>query len=244
MGLLERVSQSLLPKQIVEGLRGQFEEARRHLTAQRNIDPWTRWTDKVEIVPEIFTRKPVDVNKSVLTNLQTALLANRQISARYRSRARGVGTRRTLEPRGLVQLGPTLFMVATQADKPDYAPGWYAVHRFVSVRVRKERCTERGFRLGEYLRNGGADFGAAGAPIAFKAWVCTDLKRTLRESPLSKDMKIFSGKEGAIVTATVRRSWPFQRWLLSRGADIRVIEPESLRDYVRDKLDQARNAYT
>jgi len=243
MGLLERLSQSLLPRQVVEELRPQFEEARRHLTAQRNVDPRTRWTDKVEVVADTFTRYPVEVEPGVLRNLQRALLANRQVSARYRGRARGVGIRRTLEPRALVQLGPTLFVIATQPDKPEYTPGWYAMHRFTSARVLEARCTERGFRLSEYLKNGGADFGASGPPIAFKAWVCTDLKRTLRESPLSKDMKIRAGKGGAIVSATVRRSWPFQRWLLSRGPDIRVLEPRELRDYMTSKLGEARDAY-
>jgi predicted DNA-binding transcriptional regulator YafY len=243
LGLLERLSLSLLPNQVVQALQPQFDEARRHLTAQRNVDPRTRWTDKVEVVPDTFTRKPVDVKPGVLKSLQAALLGNRQASARYRARARGLGTRRTLEPRALVQLGPTLFVIATRPDKPDYVPGWYAVHRFVSVRVLEVRCVERGFRLGEYLSNGGAEFGASGAPIAFKAWVCRDLKRTLLEAPLSKDMKIRADKGGAIVTATVRRSWPFQRWLLSRGPDIKVMEPPELRDYMVSTLRHACDAY-
>ena len=91
LGLLERVSRSLLPAQVVKALHGEFEEARRHLTMQRNLNPWTRRTDKVEIVPDTFTRRPIDVKKEVLLGLQKALLADVQISARYRSRARGVG---------------------------------------------------------------------------------------------------------------------------------------------------------
>jgi len=45
------------------------------------------------------------------------------------------------------------------------------------------------------------------------------------------------------VTATIRRSWPFQRWLLSRGPDLRVIEPADLREYMVHKLSEAREAY-
>jgi predicted DNA-binding transcriptional regulator YafY len=240
--LVERLSRALLPAQVVQALKGDFEEARRRLSVLRNVDPRTRWANKVHVLSDSFTRIPTNIGPDILKSLQGALLTNQQVMARYRARARGVSTKRQLEPRALVQRGPTLFIVATRADKPE--PRWYAVHRFLSVRILEARCSATTFVLKEYLETGGADFGASGPPIAFRAWVSKDLKRDLQEAPLAQDMKLKSAKGGgAMVTATVQRSWAFQRWLLSRGPDIQVMEPESLRDYMVRKLTDARGAY-
>ncbi len=244
LGLIERLSDSLLPKEVLAALRRDFEEARNLLRAQRNVDPRTRWTDKVEVIPDTFTGRTVKVKPEILQALQAALLTNSQVQARYRSRARGRGTKRVLEPRALVQLGPTLFVIATRPNRPNYQPAWYAVHRFVSARVLHIPCSGAAFSLKEYLERGGAQFGASGAPIVFKAWVSRDLKRALREAPISEDMNVKGDKGGgAIVTATVRRSWPFQRWLLSRGPELRVIEPPELREYMVGELHSALKAY-
>ena len=241
--LVERLSRALLPAQVVQVLKGDFDEARRRLSALRNVDPRARWIDKVQVVSDSFTQVPTNIAADILKSLQRALLINQQVVARYRARARGFSTKRHLEPRALVQRGPTLFIIATRPDKPE--PRWYAVHRFVSVRVLKARCSTTTFLLKEYLEKGGANFGALGPPIAFKAWVSKHLKRDLHEAPLAQDMTLKPVKGGgAIVTATVQRSWPFQRWLLSRGPDIKVMEPQSLRDYMVSKLEQARDAYT
>ncbi len=243
-GLIERLTGSLLPKQLLAALRQDFEEARSLLKAQRNVDKRTRWTDKVEVIPDTLTGRPVAVKPKVLRNLQTALLTNSQVEARYSSRARARGKRDVLEPRALVQVGPTLFLIATRPARPHYDPAWHAVQRFVSARVLPTPCSGSTFNLKEFLGRGGAQFGASGPPVVFKAWVSRDLKRTLREAPISEDMNLTADRNGgAIVTATVRRSWPFQRWLLSRGPDLRVIEPVELRSYLVDKLRSALVAY-
>jgi predicted DNA-binding transcriptional regulator YafY len=244
LGHIERLSGSLLPEQVLVALRQDFEEARTLLIAQRNVDPRTRWADKVEVIPDTLTGKAVTVKPKILRNLQTALLTNSQVQARYSSRARGRGKSRVIEPRALVQVGPTLFVIATQPARPNYEPAWHAVHRFVSARVLPTLCSRTAFNLKEHLDRGGAQFGASGPPIVFKAWVSRDLKRTLREAPISEDMKVLGDKRGgAIVTATVRRSWPFQRWLLSRGPELRVIDPPELREYMVSKLRTALKGY-
>jgi len=243
LALLERVAKRLLPASVVKALHREFADAQRHLRIQRHVDPRTQWTDKVEVLPEGFSPAPRNTDPQVLQRLQRALLANRQVLARYRAQARGRGTKRTLEPRALVQRGPFLYVIATRPDKAGSEPHWYALHRFVSVRILKRLSRPSHFRLQAYLANGGAEFGATGAPIALKAWVCKELKRTLKEAPLAPDMKLRPARGGAIMTATVPRSWPFQRWLLSRGPDIEVLEPKDLRAYMKGKLHAAAAPY-
>jgi len=241
--LVERLVKSLLPAHIGEVLKVEFDQARQRLNQQRKVDLRTHWVDKVEVISETFSRQPVDVKPPVLRAIQEALLTNRQVSARYKALTRGVSKKRPLEPRGLVQRGPTLYVIATRPDKPRSEPRWYAAHRFVSAHALDTPCSATTFRLDEYLEKGGADFGASGPPLAFKAWVSKELKRELIEAPLAPDMQFERDTDGAIVTAMIRRSWPFQRWLLSRGPDLRVLEPADLRDYMVRKLSEAREAY-
>jgi predicted DNA-binding transcriptional regulator YafY len=243
LDLIERLSKSLLPATVVRALRDEFAEARRHLQMQRNVDARTRWADKVEVLPEGFSATPNDTDARILQRLQQALLTDRRVEARYRALARGKSKKRQLEPRALVQRGSTLYIIATRADKTPSDPHWYAVHRFLSVRVLKSRCDASPFHLREFLAKGGGDFGSSGAPITFKARVSKELKRALDTAPLSADMKIRPANGGGIITATVPRSWTFQRWLLSRGPDLEVLEPADLREYMRSQLQAALAGY-
>ncbi len=240
--LIARVADKLLPPQIVDVLSNRLEQAQIHLNHRRKASPMAAWANKVEVIPEGFSLQAPSIDRTILQTLQRALLSGSQVEATYRAK-RGTSVRTyPLEPRALIQKGAVLYFVATRPDHRDRPAASYCVHRFVAVKPLKLGVSG-GFNLQDFIAAGGAEFGAKGEPIRFKAWVSADLEKTLRETPLSTDMALKSCDDGAVVSATLRQSWPFESWLLSRGRHIRVIEPEVLRDETAARLKAAAAAY-
>ena len=240
--LIERVADSLLPPEIVGVLRNRMETARSLLKRVRKTDQHAAWANKVAVLPEGFALRPPSINTEILKTLQRALLSEKQVMCTYQSTERSDVKRYPLEPRALVLRGAVLYVVATRPDKPSKAVAWYRVHRFQSVAILEKKVTGTDFQLSAFLDRGGAEFGANGR-IEFLAWVSTRLAEKLRETPLSEDMTLRAEKGGAIVKATLWQSWLFESWILSRGADLRVLEPAGLRDDTADRLRRAAEAY-
>lgn len=242
--LVSRVADQLLPPEISEVLRDRFRAAEEHLRRYRHGDKESRWAEKVAVLPNGFALQPPRVEPNVLQTIQRAILQERQIRCSYRALAATTAKQYPLKPQALILAGTVMYLIAERADRPARKCTAYALHRFDSVELLDDTFQRGGFRLDEFLRTGGTEFGASGPPIRFKAWVSHKLQRMLTETPLSPDMTITPDKEGAIVTATVRQSWPFESWLLSRGPHLKVLEPEALAQQVSSALTQASDAYS
>ncbi len=241
--LIERVADSLLPPEIVDVLRSRMDTARSLLKRVRKTDQHAAWANKVAVLPEGFALRPPSINKEILKTLQRALLSEQQVICTYQATERSDVKRYPLEPRALVLRGAVLYVVATRPDKPSKAIAWYRVHRFQSVAILEKKVTSTGFQLSAFLDSGGAEFGAKGEQIQFQARVSARLAEKLRETPLSDDMTLRADKGGSIVKATLWQSWLFESWILSRGADLRVLEPAGLREVTADRLRRAAAAY-
>lgn len=241
--LIERVADSLLPPEIVAVLHNRMETARSLLKRVRKTDRNAAWANKVAVLPEGFALRPPSINKEILKTLQRALLSEQQVICTYQTTERSQVKRYPLEPRALVLRGAVLYVVATRPDKPSKTVAWYRVHRFQSVAILEKKVGTTGFQLSAFLDDGGAEFGAKGERIVFQAWVSARLAEKLRETPLSDDMTVHPQKGGAIVKATLWQSWLFESWILSRGADLRVLEPAGLRDVTAERLRRAAAAY-
>ena len=242
--LIERAADRLLPAGVIHALKPQFAQAHQHLDVYKKVNPQLRWADKVAVIDCGIARAPKAINLEVLNSLQQALLEDKQVKCRYRALDKGKSKVCVLEPRALVQQGPVLYIVATRADRPQYEPGWYVLHRFVSAKPLPEAVTARRFSLKEFLAKGGADYGANGRTVALRARLLSRaIRKRLREAPLAADQQFFREPKGTVVTATVRPSFPLETWLLSVADDLVVLEPAELREKVAKRLQTASSAY-
>lgn len=241
--LIERVADSLLPPEIVNVLRNRMEGAKTHLERRRKVDQEAAWAKKISVLPDGFSLCPPAVDEAILHSLQRALLTDKKIMCSYQANPKATVKRYPLEPRALVLRGSLLYLIASRPDNPAKKTTWYRVNRFKAVHMLEQRIGRSDFQLDQFLKSAEGEFGAQGSPIAFRAWVSSRLEAQLAESPLSHDMTLVPAKGGAIVTATVWQSWPFESWILGRGRDIRVMEPASLRDATAERLRLALDAY-
>jgi predicted DNA-binding transcriptional regulator YafY len=147
-----------------------------------------------------------------------------------------------LYPRGLLLRGSSLYLIADQKNSAE-PPYHYAVQRFSSVRLRElEPWPSAPFSLDAFLADGTDQFGH-GQAVRLVATISPHLKKILRDSPLSEDMRIVEKGEIATLSATVRDTWALHNWLLGHAENICVQQPAALRTLLADKLQAAARQY-
>jgi len=81
-------------------------------------------------------------------------------------------------------------------------------------------------------------------PIDVKIWFSANQARYIKERKWSKTQKIKDQKDGSIILS-MRTSgwWDVKRWVLSYGAEAKVLEPEELKKEIVDELTTTNDSY-
>lgn len=81
-------------------------------------------------------------------------------------------------------------------------------------------------------------------PLEVKIWFSADQARYIRERKWAPDQKITERNDGSIELWLKTSGWyDVKKWVLSFGAEARVLEPEHLLEKVRDEVEKMRNGY-
>lgn len=81
-------------------------------------------------------------------------------------------------------------------------------------------------------------------PLEVKIWFSADQARYIRERQWAQEQKITKRKDGSIVLWMKTSGWyDVKKWVLSFGADARVLEPLHLRDKIRKEVDMMLQGY-
>ena len=81
-------------------------------------------------------------------------------------------------------------------------------------------------------------------PSDFKIWFSADQARYIKEREWSKTQKIEDQEDGSIIlTMRTGGTWAVKRWVLSNGAQAKVLEPESLKQEMMEELKTAYERY-
>jgi len=83
-----------------------------------------------------------------------------------------------------------------------------------------------------------------GDPVDVKIWFSSDQARYIKERNWSKTQKIEDQEDGSIILSMNTSGWwDIKRWVLSYGAEAKVLEPKELRNYIRDELKASIDSY-
>jgi len=247
--LVEKTVKPLLPSSVLKALQPSFQQAAEKLKALELENQEAQLARKVRAVPQTLQRLPPAIDATVLEQVQSALIANEQIDARYRSMGKTADTPmqlqlRRLHPLGLIQRGPVTYLAATADAHTDVR--LYALHRMRSaVRTYENANRPAGFDLDDYINSNAPLFGG-GKPTLLKARVAEELARILDETPLSAKQTLTQPKSKSsrvLLEAEVLDSWQLRWWVLSQGDKIEVIAPLSLRKEVAKILSGAATQY-
>jgi predicted DNA-binding transcriptional regulator YafY len=81
-------------------------------------------------------------------------------------------------------------------------------------------------------------------PLEVKIWFSADQARYIKERQWAQEQKITTRKDGSIELWMKTSGWyDVKKWVLSFGADARVLEPAHLQDKVRKEVEKMLNGY-
>ncbi|MDP2227102.1 MAG: WYL domain-containing protein [Moraxellaceae bacterium] len=237
--MMENYLTPLLPTAILDSLRGRFDLAEKRLESVNN--PLTRWTDKIRTVTPGQPLQAPAIAPDVLSVIQSALVNERQIAARYQGRSGKPATDFTLHPLALVLRGPISYLVARAFEYEDVR--LYAMHRFEAATETEDRIVvPPNFDIDDFIATGALNFGS-GETIALTLRVSLALKTTLMESPLSADMTLTEDGDRFRVHAEVPNTWQLRWWIQSQGPDVEVLEPDTLRHQIMASVQETLALY-
>jgi predicted DNA-binding transcriptional regulator YafY len=98
------------------------------------------------------------------------------------------------------------------------------------------------FSLDAFLADGKDQFGDRGK-VRLEATIGGGLEKTLHDSPLSEDMRIYEAGGLLTLTASVRDTWALRSWILSHAENIQVLAPPSLRNDIVKRMSAAAAQY-
>lgn len=231
--------QSLLPRQVLQYLEPWQLEAEAQLR-QHNSSKYHDWMSKVRVVPQHFLQAP-QVDAEAVGLIYEAVLENRKFSATYKGKPE-----RIIHPYGLVQQGHTLYLICRFFEFDDVRIT--ALHRYQEVELLDESVRSfPEFDIDDYLDSGAMQWVLPDRQrIALKLLVTPWLAAHLEETPLADKQILTADPQHAeryVLEAQVLDGMQLRRWLLSQGAGLQVLEPEPLREWMREIVREQAHSY-
>lgn len=231
--------QSLLPRQVLQYLEPWQLEAEAQLR-QHNSSKYHDWMSKVRVVPQHFLQAP-QVDAEAVGLIYEAVLENRKFSATYKGKPE-----RIIHPYGLVQQGHTLYLICRFFEFDDVRIT--ALHRYQEVELLDESVRSfPEFDIDDYLDSGAMQWVLPDRQrIALKLLVSPWLAAHLEETPLADKQILTADPQHAeryVLEAQVLDGMQLRRWLLSQGAGLQVLEPEPLREWMREIVREQAHSY-
>ncbi len=219
----------LLPQPTLSRLRPHFSVASMVLDAIGADAGAPAWRRKLRVLHRGPDLKPPAVSDEVQHAVHEALLHNRCLSVRYRSRARRrLSDYEQVHPLALVVKDGVSYLLCTLWDYDDVRQ--LALHRLRKANVLDEPARRpQGFDLDAYIASGAMQFDT-GERIELVALFSDGAAWHLEERPLGRNQKLTPQDDGRVrLSVTVRDSSELRWWLLGYGDEVEVLAPEALR---------------
>jgi predicted DNA-binding transcriptional regulator YafY len=239
--LAEEAIRPFLPPALAKVMQPQFDLAKKKLQALGPGHPLSRWQDKIASVPPTMPLLPPTIDPEVLSNIQEAVLQEKQVEVTYRRLSANTAGTILLHPQGLILRGNVMYIVATAYEYSDVR--LYALHRMSHVSICNDRSNSpASFAMADYLEEGHGHFKSAENSIKLEAVVSKELGQILMETPLSFDQTMELTKNGYFLTASVSNTWQLEWWVLGQSDRLTVLAPQKLREDIMARLKNALSA--
>jgi predicted DNA-binding transcriptional regulator YafY len=244
LSLVEQELQQFLPPAAYRDISAQLAKAQQVLELP-NYDNYARYRERVRVLPEGPPRVTPEPVMSMLGKINEVLLNGVQLDLQYVPREANDERHYRLHPVGLVQQGLFHWLLGIKHEHMEHANlldkvGCYRCDRIRGITPRQYDVVGRNLpTLDAALQAGCLEFFSEGEPLTLVLrFAATDAGASLctsfREAPLGEGQVITANNEGGHdLRTTVRQSLQLQ-WLLQRYADrIKVLEPVTLSDHLR-----------
>jgi predicted DNA-binding transcriptional regulator YafY len=183
------------------------------------------------------------ISQVVFDRVSEALFTDKKIKATYTPRYGMQGKESEFNPLGLVNRGSIIYLVATYWGYDDIKH--LPLYRFGRVTVLDTPAHRpEGFDFQSYIKNGGMLKQALGeAPEQITLQVSSYLLEHLleRQPGISGSFKCDEDQGTATFRETITNE--FLWWLRAMGPNVKVLEPQSLVEYLKDDLQKTLAQY-
>ena len=239
--LIEQHLEPLLPIALKREAEPRFAAARNYLE-QLAGDRFSRWNDRVRIIPRAFSLRTPEVPEAVLAPVYEALFEGFQLEVEYRSRGRAEPGKWRVHPLGLVLREGVIYLLVTIEQFTDLRQ--LVAHRIRSARVLEVPAKEPdGFDLDAYIAAGGFSYVETGT-IRLVLRVDAYAAEHLLESPIAGDQTAQTLDDGRVeFMATVVDTKQLRWWLTGFGDALEVVEPRNLRKAMAEQAEAVAEMY-
>ena len=242
---------------IFQGAEYKLQKAERKLSQQH----YRRLTQAVEFYQRGQSLQAPDFDTGILDRIYEAILRGRKILIRYRGGQHSKNY--TLHPYGVAIMMPKLYLIAQkdhpvteqavpQVDGADEGFRSFLLHKIESVELSPlSNKVPEDFELKAYLESGNMDVLIDSEDVQEYDLVIDlyaaegqKLLGDLRDSPLNRTQTLSAIGPGVYrLNARVRRTIQIRNWLITLGAQAKVLSPEIIREDLLAHLDQMRALY-
>ena len=246
--LMELMLKPLLPKESYDALLPYLNAARSQCESMPKWDTTNTWEKKVRVVPPTqpllppepppalsaeTTREQWQHNQEAIRDaLLEGLFRTQQCEIEYQQLWRDEPVHWRVHPLIYLQRGPAFYLLCMINDFTDVRQ--LALHRMLSANVLDDEARKPAeFNIdGEVERAQG--MGGSGEPICLVLRFYRPAGAHLIETRLSTDQIIVDEDDYHFrLTATVNDTAQLRWWLLSFGSKVEVLEPENLREEMK-----------
>ena len=173
--------------------------------------------------------------------LSDATAQKKQVEIRYRALSTGEENKRTVDPYQMWAMNGTFYLIGLCHLRGQVRT--FAMDRIKDFTVIDETFDmPEEFSLEDYLQT--AFRVMTGKPEVIKVWFRASAAQVVRERIWHPTQEIREQEDGSVVvTLEVPINYEVIAWILGFGSAARVLEPESLREHMREELQNSLMAY-
>ena len=234
-------AQVLLPISAQHELRAQAERVDRALRNE-GIGGITPWSKKVRVLPAGHQLAVPTIDEHLVEEVYRSLALETKLRARYLKPGSNEATERDYSPLALVYRAPRLQLIVS--TDPTRLPYVLAMHRIQEARALDspiERPAD--FDLDQYIADGRLDI-RVGDPIRLRLRCTQELADHWRTAALGTDQVISEESGEPVLEVDCQHTKALRAYLLGLGAQVEVLGPEELRQWMGDEVTRIGANYT
>jgi hypothetical protein len=243
--IIERFIQPVMPNVLSPYLTRVFEKSSQLLNDLKYHNSLKSWLDKVIIENKGQPLVAAKINNKVRIKVYDALLAENKLEVEYRNKSGEFNTS-LIYPLGLVVRSHIQYLIVQYCGYDDVR--MLAMNRIVSCRnTSLPFDVPADFNLKEYVSSGNTGLLYGENPINFEGVFSGYAAEIILETPISENQQTspyLESKDKVLVKATLNMNYDFEIWLLGLANHVKVLQPISLQNLMREKINLAAKLYS
>lgn len=235
----------MFPREIYDQLTPHFRCAD-SLLKQTDKETLKEWPNKVRTVGRSQPLMPPNIQAKVFSVVSDSLLEVKRFQASYLKRGEKETVSWTINPLGIVLHDRLITLVCTIGNYHQLKDvRQLQLHRITeAIQLEEPALSPEGFSLDGYIAGGAFTYRTGEGSIRLKAIFEQDAAIHLEETPLSDDQQLTCQEDGNVfVEATAADTRQLRWWLLGFGGRIEVLEPNELRNELKDHAAKMMSRY-